>query len=126
MRLARHAATLFAAIAYSAYALADYLHDPLAQHLLHDAARYDAWAKSILAGGAFETGAFTQAPLYPYVLAALYALAGPHPAAMVALQVALGIATVALVGAAATRAFGEEAGAWAAWLIAGYGVTAFF
>lgn len=125
MRHARHAATLYAALAHTVYALVDQRTNPLAAHLLHDAARYDAWARAILEGRAFESGAFSQAPLYPYLVAAVYAAAGPHPAAVVALQVAFGIATVALVGRAAARAFGEQAGAWAAWLTALYGVLAF-
>jgi tetratricopeptide (TPR) repeat protein len=126
MTRARHAATLFAAVAHVVYAIVDRIADPLARHLLHDAARYDAWARAIVAGRAFEAGAFSQAPLYPYALAALYAACGPHPVAMIAVQVVLGVATVVLVGSAAARAFGEEAGAWAAWLMAGYGTLAFF
>lgn len=122
----RHAATAFAVVAHGAYALADRWTNPFAAHLMHDAARYDAWARAIVAGRAFEPGAFSQAPLYPYLVAAVYALAGPHPAAVVALQVLLGAATVALVGRASACAFGERTGAWAAWLCALYGVLAFF
>lgn len=123
---ARHAATIFAALAHGAYAVADRLTNPLAAHLLHDAARYDTWARSILEGRAFETGAVSQAPLYPHAVAAVYALGAPRPATVVTVQVALGVATVALVGRTAARAFDEEAGGWAAWLAALYGVLAFF
>jgi tetratricopeptide (TPR) repeat protein len=123
---ARHAATLFAALAHTAYAVIDRMTSPLASHLLHDAARYDAWARAILDGLTFESGAFSQAPLYPYFMAAIYAIAGRHFAAVVAVQVALGVATVALAGLTASRAFGEEAGAWTAWLLSLYGVLAFF
>lgn len=122
----RHAATAFAVAAHGAYAVADRLTNPFAAHLMHDAARYDAWARAIVEGRAFESGAFSQAPLYPYLVAAVYAIAGPHPAAVIALQVLLGAATVALVGRAAASAFDEAAGAWAAWLTALYGVLAFF
>ncbi len=126
MRHARHAATAYAAITHTAYAVVDHATNPLAAHLLHDAARYDAWARAILEGKTFESGVFSQAPLYPFVVAAVYALAGPNPAAVVALQVGLGIATVALVGRTASRAFSESAGAWAAWVTALYGVLAFY
>jgi pentatricopeptide repeat protein len=122
----RHAATVFAVVAHGAYAVADRLTNPFAGFLVHDAARYDAWARAIVAGQVFEPGAFSQAPLYPYLVAALYAIAGPHSGAVVALQVVLGAATVALVGRAAAAAFDETTGAWASWLCALYGVLAFF
>ena len=122
----RHAATAFAVVAHGAYAVADRWTDPFAAHLMHDAARYDEWARAIVAGRIFEPGAFSQAPLYPYLVAAVYALAGPHPGVVVAMQVLLGAATVALVGRAAASAFDEKAAAWAAWLCALYGVLAFF
>ena len=122
----RHVATAFAVVAHGAYAVADRLTNPFAAHLMHDAARYDAWARSIVEGVVFEPGAFSQAPLYPYLVAAVYAIAGPHPGVVVALQVLLGAATVALVGRAAAAAFDETAATWAAWLCALYGVLAFF
>ena len=122
----RHVATIAAALAHTAYAIADRIADPFALHLIHDAARYDAWARAIVSGVGFETGAFSQAPLYPYLVAAIYALLGPQPAAIVVLQVAMGIATVALVGRAAAHAFDEDAAAWSAWLCAFCGVLAFY
>jgi tetratricopeptide (TPR) repeat protein len=122
----RHVATIAAALAHTAYAIADRIVDPFALHLIHDAARYDAWARAIVSGLAFETGAFSQAPLYPYLVAAVYAVTGPRPGAVVVLQVAMGVATVALVGRAAALAFDEVAAGWAAWLCAFCGVLAFY
>ncbi|HEX4826408.1 MAG TPA: tetratricopeptide repeat protein [Candidatus Polarisedimenticolaceae bacterium] len=126
MPRARTLATIFAAVTHTAYAIVAWMTDPLAVHLMHDAARYDAWAKAIVAGQVFEPGPFSQAPVYPYLLAEAYRLFGASPFAMILLQVALGVTSVWLVGKAAARAFGEEAGAWAAWLLAGCGVLAFF
>lgn len=126
MPRARSLAVLFAVVVHGAYAVVDRLTSPLAVHLLHDAARYDAWARAIVGGRVFETGAYSQAPLYPYVVAAIYGLAGARTAAVVALQVLMGAAAVALAGRTAAEAFDEEAGAWAAWLVALFGPLAFF
>src|SRR5262245_9220636 len=123
---ARHAATVTALLAQTLYTIVDLRTNPLAAHLLHDAARYDAWGRAFAAGRAFETGAFSQAPLYPWLVGAIYAIAGPRPAAVMALQAALCVASVALVGRAAARVGGEAAGGWAAWLLALYGLPAFF
>jgi tetratricopeptide (TPR) repeat protein len=122
----RHVATAVTALLHATYAIASRALDPASVHLLHDAARYDAWAQALVAGRAFEPGAFSQAPLFPYLVAALYSAFGPHPAVVVAVNVLLGVATVAFVGRAAARAFGETAASWAAWLCALYGVLAFF
>jgi len=123
---ARHAAAVFAALAHGLYTAADLRANPLAAHLLHDAARYDAWARAIVSGSAFEAGAYSQAPLYPLLVAGVYAVLGPRPAAVFVLQAVLGAAAVLLVGRAAERAGGASAGAWGAWLLALYGVPAFF
>ena len=123
---ARHAAAVYATVVHALYVAADLRDNPLASHLLHDAARYDSWARAIAAGATFEPGAFSQAPLYPLLVGGVYAIAGFHPAVVFALQALLGVATVLLVGRAAARAGGEPAGAWAAWLTALYGVPAFF
>lgn len=57
---------------------------------------------------------FHQEPLYPYLLGAVYAVVGPEPWAMIWLQFAAGLATVALVYALARRWFGTAAGVVAA------------
>src|SRR5262252_4775424 len=125
-RRAAHAAILFAALARGSYVAAELAVSPLAAVPIHDAARYDAWARAIVAGRTFEPGAFSQAPLYPYLLAGVYAIAGARAWIVFAIQAALGVATVALTASIARRARGEEAAAWAAWLVALFQPLAFF
>jgi tetratricopeptide (TPR) repeat protein len=93
---------------HAAYLLALRAHDPLWDLLVHDAHRYHAWASAWAAAGTFETGAFSQAPLYPALLAMLFAIAGPGIGAAVAVQVALVVAALALVHVAARRAYGPQ------------------
>ena len=123
---ATHSAVAFAAIVRAAHVIADLARSPLAAVPLHDAARYDAWAQALAAGTRFDAGAFSQAPLYPYVLGGVYAVAGRGGALVFALQAALGVATVLLAATVARRARGERAAAWAAWLVALYQPLAFF
>ncbi len=74
---------------------------------------WDAWQ-----GGA---GAFTKAPLYPYVLAVLRFLAGDRLTGVLVGQLVLGLATVALTFALADRLFGLRAAAVAGLAAAVYG-----
>ena len=63
--------------------------DPVSGYLLHDARRYDAWARALAGGLVFEPGPFYQAPLYPYFVSLVYRVAGPHPFAVYAVQALL-------------------------------------
>ena len=74
-------------------------HDPI--FALHDvdSALYDAWARRILAGLAPDDGVLFLGPLYAYFMALVYAIGGATPAAVKAVQCALGVASVALVAA---------------------------
>lgn len=98
---------------HGAYLLALRAHDPLSDLLVHDAHRYHAWASAWAAGERFETGAFSQAPLYPALVAAVFSVAGRHLTAVVVLQLALAMGALALVHAAARRAYGAAAAATA-------------
>src|SRR5687767_5916186 len=49
---------------------------PLLRHLTLDLAAYDERARAILGGDLLGSGVFYQDPLYPYLLAAIYQLAG--------------------------------------------------
>src|SRR5258705_170740 len=49
---------------------------PFVDSLISDAASYDAWARQIAAGDWLGSEVFFQAPLYPYSLAAVYAVLG--------------------------------------------------
>lgn len=69
--------------------------------LLGDARVYDDWARRILAGDEARE-VFYQAPLYPYFLAAVYALLGPSATMAKAVQALLGSLGAALL-ALATR-----------------------
>jgi len=61
-------------------------------------------------------GRFYQEPLYPYLIGAVYAVAGPDPRAVIALQMALGVVSTVFVLLLARRSFGHRAGAAAALL----------
>ncbi|HEX5043339.1 MAG TPA: hypothetical protein VFV75_10565, partial [Candidatus Polarisedimenticolaceae bacterium] len=94
---------------HGAYLLAWRAHDPLWDLLVHDAHRYHAWASTWAVGKTFEAGAFSQAPLYPALVAAVFAAAGPSLGAILGVQLALGTAALGLVYVSARRAYGTRA-----------------
>ncbi len=69
---------------------------------------------------------FQQAPLYPYLLAALTTLTGGSLVAVVAVQLLLGVARTLVVWRLAARLFGEGVGTWAGVLCALYGPFVFY
>jgi 4-amino-4-deoxy-L-arabinose transferase-like glycosyltransferase len=75
-----------------------------------DAAAYDSWAQSILAGQGWGERAFYQSPLFPYVLAGLYGIFGHSLVAVGLFNVALGAGACALLALAARESFGLAAG----------------
>jgi tetratricopeptide (TPR) repeat protein len=93
---------------------------PLFEDLVVDSAVYDAWASRIVSGDWIGSGAFYQDPLYPYFLAGLYSAFGRDLLLVRVVQIALGVATCALVATIATRAAGRVAGNVAALLLAVY------
>jgi len=99
---------------------------PFFDLLIVDGRGYDAWA-SRLAGGAWLGDAvFYQAPLYPYLLGALYALFGRSLLLVRLVQSVLGAAGCVLVALAGRRLFGARAGLIAGVLLALYGPALFF
>lgn len=78
---------------------------PTQHELVMDAQRYDALARGILDSGWRPREPFHQAPLYPYLLAAVYALSGRSLAAMRLAQAVLGALTAVLAAVAATRLY---------------------
>ena len=83
-----------------------------------DARRYDAWAMEIASGDWIGQDVFYQAPLYPYFLGSLYAIAG-HSLLMVRVcQAVIGTTACVLLALAARRLYSERAG-----LIAGLGLA---
>jgi len=88
------------------------------EHPSIDGAFYVDWARDILANEGQAKQAFFAHPLYPHVLAALFAVVGVHPVAVVVLQIVLGAATCVLVYDIGRRIFSEEAGVLAGLLLA--------
>lgn len=102
---------------------------PTQRWLVMDAQRYDELAHEIAAGGWMPSEAFYQAPLYPYVLAVVHAVAGDEGGALLAvrlLQAVCGAVTVVLLALLARRLFGEAAGRAAGVLAALYGPAVFY
>jgi 4-amino-4-deoxy-L-arabinose transferase-like glycosyltransferase len=91
---------------------------PFFEHLMLDAAMYDAWGRRIAAGALLGEGPFFQDPLYAYFLGALYALAGHDHVTVVLVQSLLGSLVAPLIYLAAkpwlSRAAAAAGGAIAA------------
>jgi 4-amino-4-deoxy-L-arabinose transferase-like glycosyltransferase len=116
---------LFALLVRGAYAWK--IRDLPSQHaLVMDARRYDELAHHIVQEGWMPRSVFYQAPLYPYVLAAVYAPTGGSRAAVRLLQAVAGAATAVLLALAAARLFGDAAGRAAGVLAALYGPFVFY
>jgi Flp pilus assembly protein TadD len=91
-----------------------------------DAVAYLDWARRIAGGDWLGTDAFYQAPLYPYVLAAIRQLSGDSVAALKVVQICLGATSCALLAWAAGRLFTPAAGMVAGLLLAVYPTAIFF
>ena len=76
--------------------------------LMGDARGYDQWARRLAAGDWIGTDVFYQAPLYPYFLGVVYAVAGADPGTARLVQAALGAASAALLAVSAARLFGAR------------------
>jgi tetratricopeptide (TPR) repeat protein len=90
-----------------------------------DGREYHAWAARIAAGDVGGEGVFYQAPLYPYVLGAVYAVTGPRVTAAFALNAVLDVLALAAIGAVARRLVGGTASVLAIAMGAFYGVFLF-
>jgi len=99
---------------------------PFFSLLVGDARAYDAWARRLAAGDWLGSEVFYQAPLYPHLLGAWYALVGPGTLGVRLLQAALGALACALVTLAAGRLFGRAAGLAAGLLLALHAPAIFF
>ena len=78
---------------------------PFFDVLMGDSRGYDGWGRRIAAGEWIGRDVFYQAPLYPYLLGVIYAIAGRHLLLVRVVQAAIGSASCALVGSAAARLF---------------------
>jgi len=101
-------------------------HSPFATILLGDASAYDAWAQRIAAGDVWGDTVFYQAPLYPYFLGLIYAIAGPDLFVVRLIQAIFGALSCALLTLAGTRFFNARAGLVAGLLLAVYPPAIFF
>lgn len=95
--------------------------EPFFASLVMDSQEYDRWAREIAAGDWLGTQVFFQAPLYPYLLAALYSVFGPSLDAIYLAQIALAVAGCWALYRAGREMGGERVGLAAAALAAFYG-----
>ncbi len=92
--------------------------NPLAGRLVLDGATYDAWARAVAFGGGTVQTNLMQAPLYPWFLAAMYRIFGPHLVAVRLVQAIMGTASCALVYTITRRLFDSRAAAFIAGMAA--------
>jgi 4-amino-4-deoxy-L-arabinose transferase-like glycosyltransferase len=100
--------------------------EPVFGVLLGDARRYVEWAREIAAGNWIGTGAFYQAPLYPYAVAALFSLSGESLDAIRVAQALAGAAACVLVAVAGHAFFEWRVGVLAGLALALYPPAIFF
>jgi len=108
-----------------AWHLAAVAPDPLFSAVVGDSAVYVARARALLAGTRDPVFAFTP-PLYPVLLAALFAVAGEALGLLRILQSISGVAATLAVAIAASRLFGRRAGIVAGLFLAASPVAIFF
>ena len=94
--------------------------------LMGDSRGYDDWARQIAGGDWFGHDVFYQAPLYPYLLGVIYAVAGRHLLLVRVIQALIGSASCALLALAAARLFSRSAGLVAGLMLALYAPAIFF
>jgi tetratricopeptide (TPR) repeat protein len=101
-------------------------HQPFFAWLVMDSQEYDRWAQEIAAGDWRGSQVFFQAPLYPYLLAVLYAVFGRSLDAVYLVQIALSVAGCWALYRAGRAMAGATAGLGAALLAAIYGPFLFY
>jgi 4-amino-4-deoxy-L-arabinose transferase-like glycosyltransferase len=94
--------------------------------LMGDARGYDLWAQRLAAGDWVGSDVFYQAPLYPYFLGVIYAVAGHDLLAVRLVQAIIGSLSAVLVAVACARLFSLRAGAIAGAVLAFYAPAIFF
>jgi len=99
---------------------------PFVGQLVMDSQEYDRWAREIAAGDWLGSGVFFQAPLYPYLVAILYRVAGARPDAVYLFQIILSVLGIYALYRAGRAMAGERAGLAAAGLAAIYGPFLFY
>src|SRR4051812_19484581 len=99
---------------------------PFFDTLLGDAHGYDLWAQRLAAGNWIGTDVFYQAPLYPYFLGVVYAVAGRDLLIVRIVQALIGSASCALLGMAGARMFSKRVGVAAGLALALWAPAIFF
>jgi len=94
--------------------------------LMGDSHGYDEWAQRIAGGEWLGREVFYQAPLYPYLLGSIYAIAGRHLLLVRLVQIVIGSASCALLGLAVARLLSRRAGIVAGLMLALYAPAIFF
>jgi tetratricopeptide (TPR) repeat protein len=115
-----------AALALRLIAIAELRGTPVFDVLMGDGRQYDTWAQQIAGGQWLGTEVFYQTPLYPYLLAVLYKIAGHHLVLVRVVQAVLGAASCALLMQAGARFFDRRTGLVAGALLAIYAPAIFF
>ncbi|NOS99751.1 MAG: tetratricopeptide repeat protein [Phycisphaerales bacterium] len=105
------------------YEIRDFI---LFDHLIGDAAGYDAWGQRIAGGQWRPAEPFYQAPLYPYFMGCAYRLIGHRPDWLRVIQCVMGSASCIMVGVAARHWFGFRAGCVAGMVAALYSPAIYF
>jgi tetratricopeptide (TPR) repeat protein len=99
---------------------------PFYATLLGDSRGYDEWARQIAAGDWLGHEVFYQAPLYPYLLGLIYAVAGHHLLVVRVIQALIGSVSCALLALAGARFISRQAGIAAGLMLALYAPAIFF
>ena len=100
---------------------------PFFSVLMGDSHGYDEWAQQIARGDWLGREVFYQAPLYPYLLGSIYAVAGRDLLLVRIVQIVIGSASCALLGLAVARLFSRPlAGIIAGLMLALYAPAIFF
>lgn len=100
--------------------------EPFFAQLAMDSQEYDRWAQEIAGGDWLGAQVFFQAPLYPYLVAAVYTVAGRSLDAIYLLQIAAAVAGIWALYRATREMADERAGLVAAGLAAAYGPFLFY
>jgi 4-amino-4-deoxy-L-arabinose transferase-like glycosyltransferase len=94
--------------------------------LMGDARGYDDWARQIARGDWIGRDVFYQAPLYPYFLGSVYAVAGRDLMLVRVCQAVIGSLSCVLLGLAGNRLFSARTGLIAGLILACYAPAVFF
>ena len=113
-----------AGLALRVWYFSDLVQQPWFGYHLVDSLTFDRTARGLLEQG--QAGAFFRPPLYPFLLALIYRLAGTGAAAVIGVQALLGLASLVPAYRLGERWFGRPAAVAGAWIGACYPLRIFF